>query len=103
MVRKWVLQYNDGITSIHDEARNGQSSVVNNDLVDKMNPNEIRSASPCMADSRKDRHVVTSALQNHTTTLRKWACLQNIQYPLVWCSDVGRGVDSRLLRGDRRL
>ncbi|GBL75399.1 hypothetical protein AVEN_194591-1 [Araneus ventricosus] len=29
MVRKWVRQFNDGRTNVHDEARSGRSSVVN--------------------------------------------------------------------------
>ncbi|GBN20076.1 hypothetical protein AVEN_234770-1 [Araneus ventricosus] len=37
MVRKWVRQYSDGRTNVHDEARSGRSSVVNDDLVAKLN------------------------------------------------------------------
>ncbi|GBM97148.1 hypothetical protein AVEN_195491-1 [Araneus ventricosus] len=37
MVRKWVRQFNDGRTNVHDEARGGRPSVVNNGLVAKMN------------------------------------------------------------------
>ncbi|GBM08654.1 hypothetical protein AVEN_52487-1 [Araneus ventricosus] len=29
MVRKWVRQFNDGRTNVHDEARSGRSFVVN--------------------------------------------------------------------------
>ncbi|GBN52762.1 hypothetical protein AVEN_145181-1 [Araneus ventricosus] len=29
MVRKWVRQFNDGRTNVHDEARSGRPSVVN--------------------------------------------------------------------------
>ncbi|GBM97353.1 hypothetical protein AVEN_264679-1 [Araneus ventricosus] len=37
MVRKWVRQFNDGSTSVHDEARSGRPSVVNDGLVAKVN------------------------------------------------------------------
>ncbi|GBL67370.1 hypothetical protein AVEN_170969-1 [Araneus ventricosus] len=37
MVRKWVPQYNDGRTNVHDEARSGRPSVVNDGLVAKVN------------------------------------------------------------------
>ncbi|GBN58203.1 hypothetical protein AVEN_24301-1 [Araneus ventricosus] len=37
MVRKWVRQYNDGRTNVHDEARSGRPSVVNDGLVEKVN------------------------------------------------------------------
>ncbi|GBN17846.1 hypothetical protein AVEN_240781-1 [Araneus ventricosus] len=37
MVRKWVRQYNDGRTNVHDEARSGRPSVVNEGLVAKVN------------------------------------------------------------------
>ncbi|GBN84032.1 hypothetical protein AVEN_31325-1 [Araneus ventricosus] len=37
MVRKWVRQFNDGCTSVHDEARSGRPSVVSDGLVAKVN------------------------------------------------------------------
>ncbi|GBN09976.1 hypothetical protein AVEN_159697-1 [Araneus ventricosus] len=37
MVRKWVRQFNDGRTNVHDEARSGRPSVVNDGLVGKVN------------------------------------------------------------------
>ncbi|GBN20318.1 hypothetical protein AVEN_97476-1 [Araneus ventricosus] len=37
MVRKWVWQFNDGRTNVHDKARNGRPSVVNDGLVAKVN------------------------------------------------------------------
>jgi transposase len=33
MVRKWVRQFNEGREDVHDEARSGRPSVVNDDLV----------------------------------------------------------------------
>ncbi|GBM00189.1 hypothetical protein AVEN_176423-1 [Araneus ventricosus] len=37
MVRKWVRQFNDGRTSVHNEARSRRPSVVNDGLVAKVN------------------------------------------------------------------
>ncbi|GBM21832.1 hypothetical protein AVEN_32828-1 [Araneus ventricosus] len=37
MVRKWVRQFNDGRTNVHDEARSGRPSVANDGLVAKVN------------------------------------------------------------------
>lgn len=39
MVRKWVRQFNDGRTNVHDEARCGRPSVVSDELVEKVNEN----------------------------------------------------------------
>ena len=33
MVRKWVLMFNEGRENVHDEARSGHPSLVNDDLV----------------------------------------------------------------------
>ncbi|GBO44896.1 hypothetical protein AVEN_26453-1 [Araneus ventricosus] len=37
MVRKCVRQFNDGRTNVHDEARSGRPSVINDGLVAKVN------------------------------------------------------------------
>ncbi|GBN65992.1 hypothetical protein AVEN_237014-1 [Araneus ventricosus] len=37
MVRKWVRQFNDGRTNVHDEARSGRPAVVDDGLVAKVN------------------------------------------------------------------
>ncbi|GBM23173.1 hypothetical protein AVEN_147087-1 [Araneus ventricosus] len=37
MIRKRVRQFNDGRTNVHDEARRGRPSVVNDGLVTKVN------------------------------------------------------------------
>ncbi|GBN29760.1 hypothetical protein AVEN_100065-1 [Araneus ventricosus] len=37
MVTKWVRQFNDGHTNVHDEAWSGRPSVVNDHLVAKVN------------------------------------------------------------------
>ena len=37
MVRKWVWIFNDGRENVHDEARSGRPSLVNDDLVHKVN------------------------------------------------------------------
>jgi len=37
MVRKWVRMFNEGPENVHDEARSGHPSLVNDDLVRKVN------------------------------------------------------------------
>ena len=37
MVRKWVRMFNEGRENVHDEARIGRQSLVNDDLVRKVN------------------------------------------------------------------
>ena len=36
-VRKWVRMFNEGWENVHDEARSGRPSLVNDDLVCKVN------------------------------------------------------------------
>ena len=37
MVRKWFRMFNEGRENVHDEARSGRPSLVNDDLVRKVN------------------------------------------------------------------
>ena len=37
MVRKWVRMFNEGRENVHVEARSGRPSLVNDDLVHKVN------------------------------------------------------------------
>jgi len=37
MVRKWVRMFNEGRENVHDEARSGRLSLMNDDLVRKVN------------------------------------------------------------------
>jgi len=37
MVRKWVRMLNEGQENVHDEARSGRPSLMNDDLVRKVN------------------------------------------------------------------
>jgi len=37
MVRKWVRMFNEGRENVHDERRSGRPSLVNDDLVRKVN------------------------------------------------------------------
>ena len=37
MVRKWVRVFNEGRENVHDEARSGRPSLVNDELVRKVN------------------------------------------------------------------
>ena len=41
MVRKWVRMYNEGRENVHDEARSGRPSLVNDDLY-------VRSTQECV-------------------------------------------------------
>jgi len=36
MVRKWVRMFNEGRENVHDEARSGRLSLVNDDLLSKV-------------------------------------------------------------------
>jgi len=54
MVRKWVRMLNEGLEKVHDEARSGRPSLVNDDLVRKFN---VR--------VRDDRHFTISDLSLH--------------------------------------
>jgi len=40
MVRKWVRMFSEGRENVHDEARSGRPSLVNDDLVRKVNERE---------------------------------------------------------------
>jgi len=37
MVRKWFRMFNEGRENVHDEARSGRPSLVNDDLLRKVN------------------------------------------------------------------
>jgi len=54
MVRKWVRIFNEGRENVHDEPRSGRPSLVNDDLVRKINERV-----------RDDRRVTISDLSLH--------------------------------------
>jgi len=54
MVRKWVRMFNEGRENVHDEARSGRPSLVNDDLVRKVNERV-----------RDDRRFIISDLSLH--------------------------------------
>jgi len=54
MVRKWVWMFNEGRENVRDEARSGCPSLVNDDLVHKVN-----------GRVRDDRHFTISDLSLH--------------------------------------
>jgi len=54
MVRKWIRMFNDGRENVHDEARSGRSSLVNDDFVRKVNERV-----------RDDRRFIISDLSLH--------------------------------------
>jgi len=54
MVRKWVRMFNEGRENMHNETRSGSLSLVNDDLVRKVNERV-----------RDDRHFTISDLSLH--------------------------------------
>ena len=54
MLRKWVRMFNEGRENLHDEARSGRPSLVNDDLMRKVNERV-----------RDDRHFTISNLSLH--------------------------------------
>jgi len=60
MVRKWVRMFNEGRENVHDEARRGRLSLVNDDLVRKVNERV-----------RDDRHFTISDLSLHFLQISK--------------------------------
>jgi len=54
MVRKWVRVFNEARKNVHDEARSGRPSLVNDDLVRKINESV-----------RDDRNFTISYLSLH--------------------------------------
>jgi len=54
MVRKWVRMFNEGRQNVHDEARSGRPSLVNDALVRKVNERV-----------REDRRFTISDLSLH--------------------------------------
>ena len=54
MVRKWVRMFNEGRENVYDEARSGLPSLVNDDLVPKVNER-----------TRDDRRFTISDLSPH--------------------------------------
>ena len=58
MVRKLVRMLNEGRENVHDEARSGRPSLVNDDLVHKVNERV-----------RDDRRFTISDLPLHSMTL----------------------------------
>lgn len=45
MVRKWVRHFNNGQTNNHDDAQSERPSVVNDDLVKKVNEKILKTDS----------------------------------------------------------
>jgi len=54
MVRKWVRMFNEGRENVHDEARSGRPTLVNDDFVRKVNERV-----------REDSHFTISYLSLH--------------------------------------
>ena len=73
MVRKWVRMFNEGRENVHDEARSGRPSLVNDDLVRKVNERV-----------RDDRHFTISDLSLHFPQISRSL------FDDIVCSHLGR-------------
>ena len=60
MVRKWVRMFNEGREYVHDEARSGRPSLVNDDLVRRVSER-----------GRDDRRFTFSDLSLHFTQISR--------------------------------
>ena len=60
MVRKWVRMFNEGRQNVHDDARSGHPSLVNDDLVRKLNERV-----------RDDRRLTISDLSLHFSQISR--------------------------------
>ena len=60
MVRKWFRMFNEGRENVHDEARSGRPSLVNDDLVRKVN-----------VSVRDDKRLTISDLSLHFHQISK--------------------------------
>jgi len=60
VVRKWVWMFNEGRENVHDESQSGRTSLVNDDLVRKVNERV-----------RDDRHFTISDLSLHVPQISR--------------------------------
>jgi len=67
VVRKWVRVFNEGRENVQDEARSGRPSLVNDDLVRKVN-----------GRVRDDRRFTISALSLHFPQISRTLLYDNI-------------------------
>jgi len=67
MVRKWVRMFNEGRENLHDDVRSGRPSLVNDDVVRKVNERV-----------RDDRRFTVSDLSLHFPQISR-----NLLYDIV--------------------
>jgi len=67
MVRKWVQMFSEGRENVHDEARSGHPSLVNVDLVCKVNERV-----------RDDRQFTISDLSMHFPQISRTVLYDNV-------------------------
>jgi len=67
MVRKWVRMFNEGRENVHDDARSGRSSLLNDDLVRKVNER-----------MRDDRRFTISDLSLHFPQISRTLLYVNV-------------------------
>ena len=75
MVRKWVRMFNEERENVHDEARSGRPSLVNDDLVRKVNERV-----------RDDRRFTISDLSLHFPQISR-----NLLYDNAEVANIGGG------------
>ena len=67
MVRKWVRMFNEERQNVHDEAQSGRPSLVNDDLVRKVNESV-----------RDNRHFTISDLSLHFPQISRTLLYENV-------------------------
>jgi len=73
MVRKWVRMFNGGRENVHDEARSGRPSLVNDDLLCKVNERV-----------HNDRHFTISDLSLHFSQISRTLLYDIVSSHLVY-------------------
>ncbi|GBN53302.1 hypothetical protein AVEN_246402-1 [Araneus ventricosus] len=81
MVRKWVRQFNDGRTNVHDEARSGRPFVVNDGLVAKVNEK-----------IRENRRFTIRMLCDELPQISKTVLHENVKLIIASDDDAKNGV-----------
>jgi len=76
-VRKWVRMFNEGRENVHDEARSGRPSLVNDDLVCKVNERVPDDRCFTISDlSLHFPHISRAVLCGLKDALQKWLTSQ---------------------------
>jgi hypothetical protein len=90
MVRKWVRMFNEGRENLHDEARSGRPSLVNDDLVRKVDEKV-----------RDDRRFTISALSLQFPEISRTLLYEIVTYHLDYRKLCSRWVP-KMLRDEHK-